>query len=222
MSIAENIDQINSNLHANIQLVAVSKTKPAELLMEAYRNGQRAFGENKVQEMVGKYEELPKDIEWHFIGHLQTNKVKQIADWIHLIHSVDSENVAAEIQKRAEKAKRTIDVLVEVNTSEEATKFGVKPTKAMELLKFVSQFPNININGLMTIGPFTEDKDASRDSFRILKSIFDEANNVIFIKKPMIELSMGMTHDYEIAIAEGSTMIRIGTAIFGSRTININ
>ncbi len=231
--VAKNIQNIKENIEktcldigrnaVDIKLIAVSKTFPVEKVSEALETGIMDFGENYVQELIDKKNILTgKKISWHFIGHLQSNKVKYIADWIHLIHSVDSENVASEIQKRAEKANRTIDVLVEVNTSEEATKFGVKPAKAMELLKFVNQFPNINLNGLMTIGPFTDNKDASRDSFRLLKSIFDEANNVIFLKRPMIELSMGMTHDYEIAIAEGSTMIRIGTAIFGSRTININ
>ncbi len=231
--IAKNIQNIKENIEktcldigrnaADVKLIAVSKTFPVERVSEALETGIMDFGENYVQELIEKKNVLEeKNIYWHFIGHLQSNKVKYIADWIHLIHSVDGERLASEIQKRAEKANRTINVLVEVNTSEEATKFGVKPAKAMELLKLVSQFPNINLKGLMTIGPFTDDKDASRASFRLLKSIFDEANNVLFVKRPMSELSMGMTHDYEIALAEGSTMLRIGTAIFGSRTTTIN
>jgi len=231
--VAENIQNIKKNIEktclsigrdpVNVKLVAVSKTFSSEKVSEALATGTVDFGENYVQELVDKRNALlGKNIRWHFIGHLQSNKVKYIADWIYLIHSVDSESLAAEIQKRVEKANRTIDILVEVNTSEEATKFGVKPAKAIELLKHVSQFPNINLKGLMTIGPFTDDKNASRGSFQLLKSIFDEANDTIVAKKPMSELSMGMTHDYEIAIAEGSTMVRIGTAIFGSRTTNIN
>jgi len=225
-NIKENIKKTCFDIGRNpldVKLVAVSKTFSAERVSEAMEAGVMDFGENYVQELIDKRNTLiNKNIRWHFIGHLQSNKVKFIAEWIHLIHSVDSESLASEIQKRAEKANRVIDVLVEVNTSEEATKFGIKPVKAIELLKSVSQFPNINLKGLMTIGPFTENKNASRESFRSLKSIFEEANNMMFVKKPMTELSMGMTHDYEIAIAEGSTMVRIGTAIFGSRTTTIN
>ncbi len=231
--VAKNIQNIKENIEktclgigresANVKLIAVSKTFSAEKISEALETGTIDFGENYVQELVDKRNLLlAKNIRWHFIGHLQSNKVKYIADWVYLIHSVDSESLAEEIQKRAEKANRIIDILVEVNTSEEATKFGVKPARAIELLKNVSQFRNINLKGLMTIGPFTEDKNASRESFRLLKSIFNEANNTILTKKPMDELSMGMTHDYKIAIAEGSTMVRIGTAIFGTRITNIN
>ncbi len=231
--VAKNIQNIKENIEktcldigrnaVDIKLIPVSKTFSVEKVSEALGTGIMDFGENYVQELIDKRNTLvDKNIHWHFIGHLQSNKVKYIADWIYLIHSVDSESLATEIQKRAEKANRNIDILVEVNTSEEATKYGVKPAKAMELLKYVNQFPNINLKGLMTIGPFTDDKNASQESFRLLKTIFDEANSVLFSKIPMIDLSMGMTHDYKIAIAEGSTMIRIGTAIFGSRTININ
>ena len=231
--VAKNIQNIKENIEktclsigrdsVNVKLIAVSKTFPAKKVLEALETETIDFGENYVQELIDKRTIVAKsNIHWHFIGHLQSNKVKYIADWIFLIHSVDSENLAVEIQKRAEKANRVIDVLVEVNTSEEATKFGVKPAKAIELITSVSQFPNINLKGLMTIGPFTDDKNASRESFRVLKSIYDEANSTIIAKKPMSELSMGMSHDYEIAIEEGSTLVRIGTAIFGSRTTNIN
>lgn len=231
--VVENIQNIKKNIEktcltvgrnfSDVKLIAVSKTFPSEMVSEAFESGTIDFGENYVQELIDKRDILlTKGIRWHFIGHLQSNKVKYIADWIHLIHSVDSENLAAEIQKRAQKTNRVIDILVEVNTSEEATKFGVKPANAIELLKNIGRFQNINLKGLMTIGPFTEDKNVSRVSFRQLKSIFDEANRTILANRPMSELSMGMTHDYEVAIAEGSTMVRIGTAIFGSRTININ
>ncbi len=229
--IAQNIQNIGENVEktcikagrnpTEVQLIAVSKTFSIEKIVEALEAGAIDFGENYVQELAEKRNSLyDKNIRWHFIGHLQSNKVKYIAEWIHLIHSVDSEGLAAEIQKRAEKSNRIIDVLVEVNTSEEATKFGVKPEKAIELLKSVNKFSNVNLKGLMTIGPFTENKDESRFSFKLLKSIFDETNALGFLKQPLSVLSMGMTHDYEIAIEEGSTMIRIGTAIFGSRTKN--
>ncbi len=225
-NIKKNVEKTCSIIGRNavdVKLIVVSKTFPAQKVTEALETDTIDFGENYVQELIDKRNTLvDKNIHWHFIGHLQSNKVKYIADWVYLIQSVDSESLTIEIQKRAEKTNRSIDILVEVNTSEEATKFGVKPAKALELLRFVNQFPNINLKGLMTIGPFTDDKNASRESFRLLKTIFDEGNSVLSLKRPMVDLSMGMTHDYEIAIAEGSTMIRIGTAIFGSRTININ
>jgi pyridoxal phosphate enzyme (YggS family) len=231
--IAENIQNIKENIKKtcvafgrdadNVKLIVVSKTFPSEKILEAYESGMIDFGENYVQELIDKREVLKgKEIHWHFIGHLQSNKVKYIANWIHYIHSVDSESLAAEIHKRAEKAGRKIDVLIEVNTSEEATKFGVKPSKALDLLTVVKGFSNINIIGLMTIGPFTDNELESQMSFRLLKSIFDKANTMIFTNKPMTELSMGMTHDYKIAIREGSTMVRIGTAVFGSRTTKIH
>ncbi|MEI7907633.1 MAG: YggS family pyridoxal phosphate-dependent enzyme [Bacteroidota bacterium] len=227
--IAENIQNIEENLKKtclsagrnpdDVKLIVVSKTFGTEKIVEAFEAGVVDFGENYVQELTEKRDALfGKNIHWHFIGHLQTNKVKYIADWIHLTHSVDSETLGAEIQKRAEKCKRTIDVLVEVNTSEEATKFGVKPEKAIELLKTVSGFTHVNLMGLMTIGPFTENKDESRASFKKLRSIFEEANHSGYLKHPLSILSMGMSHDFETAIEEGSTMVRIGTAIFGSRT----
>jgi len=227
--VAEGIQNIRLNIDKTclrvgrdpktVHLLAVSKTFPAELIRQAIDTGVEDFGENYVQELLKKKEALKdQEIRWHMIGHLQSNKVKYIAEWIAMIHSVDNEGLAEEIQKRSEKANRTIDVLAEVNTSEEATKFGVKPEKAIALLKAISRFPNINLKGLMTIGPFTEHTDESRQSFKLLKSIFDKANNEGFLRESLSVLSMGMTHDYTIAIEEGSTMVRIGTAIFGSRT----
>lgn len=231
--VAENIQNIEENAAKicvrisrnpeSVKIIAVSKTFAVEKILAAFKAGAVDFGENYVQELVEKRTLLnDKNINWHFIGHLQSNKVKYIAEWIHLIHSVDSEGLAEEIQKRAVKSNRTIDVLVEVNTSEEATKFGVKPEKAFTLLKSIGKFPNVNLKGLMTIGPFTDNKNESRSSFRLLRSIFDEANSSGSLNHPMKILSMGMTHDYEVAIEEGSTIIRIGTAIFGTRTKQIN
>ena len=227
--IAENIKNIKENVEKtcfrigknpeSVGLVAVSKTFSVEQIQAAMRSGVHVFGENYVQELLEKRKMLESEpILWHFIGHLQTNKVKYIAEWISMIHSVDSEGLVQEIQKRAEKIGRTIDVLMEVNTSAEATKFGVNPEKALDLLKKISVYPNVNVKGLMTIGPFTENKEESRQAFKLLKTIFNEANEKNLTSHPLTELSMGMTHDYEIAIEEGSTMIRIGTAIFGTRT----
>lgn len=229
MMVAENIKNIKENVEKacfrigrdpqSVELIAVSKTFGADKILEAYSAGELDFGENYVQELAEKRNRLiANPIRWHFIGHLQSNKVKYIAEWIHLIHSVDSEGLAGEIDKRALKSNRVIDVLIEVNTSEETTKFGVKPEKAIDLIRQVNGFPNINLKGLMTIGPFTDNKDESRSAFKILKSIFDKSNGEQIVRRPLTILSMGMTHDYEVAIEEGSTMIRIGTAIFGSRT----
>lgn len=227
--VAENVKNIRENLSKScfrigrdpqsVELIAVSKTFPVNTIIEAHNAGISDFGENYVQELTEKEKTLrDKSIRWHFIGHLQTNKVKYIADWVHLIHSVDSVGLAAEIQKRAEKRERKIDVLVEVNTSEEATKFGVKPAEAEELIRSMQDFSHINLKGLMTIGPFTDNKEESRTSFRTLRAIFEKVNAKGFLKNPLTVLSMGMTHDYEVAIEEGATMVRIGTAIFGSRT----
>ncbi|MDD8016907.1 MAG: YggS family pyridoxal phosphate-dependent enzyme [Bacteroidota bacterium] len=227
--VAENIQNIRENIAKtcfrlgrdpqSVELIAVSKTFGSHHINEALASGIHDFGENYVQELLEKKAGLEgKNVRWHFIGHLQSNKIKYLIDWIYLIQSVDSESVAAEIQKRAQSADKTMNVLVEVNTSEEATKFGVKPNAALGLIKKIALYPNINLKGLMTIGPFTDTKDESRDAFKLLRTIFEEANRSGFLKGPMTILSMGMTHDYEIAIEEGSTMIRIGTAIFGSRT----
>ena len=204
----------------SVTLMAVSKTFPVERIQEVLDAGIADFGENYVQELTQKKTNLggARDLRWHMIGHLQSNKVKYIVEWIYMIHSIDNEGLAAEIQKRASKSDIKVKVLVEVNTSREATKFGIQPSEAIELLHRVSSFPNLELKGLMTIGPFTDDASQSRASFRLLKSIFDEANQKSFLRTPLSILSMGMSHDYTIAIEEGSTMVRIGTAIFGSRT----
>jgi pyridoxal phosphate enzyme (YggS family) len=209
MSIKTNIESIQSTLSHACRLVAVSKTHPAALVQEAYDAGQRVFGENKVQEMVSKYEVLPKDIEWHLIGHLQTNKVKYIAEWVGLIHSVDSAKLAEEIDKQGKKVGRVIPCLLQVHIAKEETKFGFDRE---ELLKFLADFKlsNVEIRGLMGMATLTDDQDQIRKEFRQLHDLFDEIGN-------MKELSMGMSSDYKIAMEEGSTLVRIGTAIFGKR-----
>jgi pyridoxal phosphate enzyme (YggS family) len=228
LGIAENLKKIEQNIHdtcencrrdpQSVRLIAVSKTFGSDAIKEAVQYGAFDIGENYVQELVEKRDALADDrIRWHFIGHLQSNKIKYIVEWIHLIHSVDNEGIAMEIQKRALRLNRTIDVLVEVNTSNESSKFGVKPGHASDLLKRISIFPNIRLRGLMTIGPFLPAAEQSRPAFRLLRNILDEANASGFLREPMQELSMGMTHDYPVAIQEGATMVRIGTAIFGSR-----
>jgi pyridoxal phosphate enzyme (YggS family) len=198
-----------------IKLIAVSKTFPVEDILTVFNAGQIDFGENKPQEMKEKYDALhDKNIRWHMIGHLQTNKVKYIADYVYLIHSVDSEKLAEEIQKQAEKRNRVLDVLVQVNTSDEMQKSGVDPDKAEKLCRYISGLNNIRLCGLMTIGKFTDDKNIIRGNFRELKKIYDEL-------KPSFPdfkyLSMGMTSDYDIAIEEGANLLRIGSAIFGKR-----
>ena len=202
----------------SVTLIAVTKTFGPELVKEAIAAGVHDIGENYVQEVLEKREHvLTPDVRWHYIGHLQSNKVKYIIEWVHMIHAVDSLTLAAEIQKRAVKIGRIAEVLVEVNTSDEASKFGVKPEHTLELLASLTAFPNIRLNGLMTIGPFEPDPEASRPACKLLKRIFDEANALAVMREPMRHLSMGMTHDFEVAIEEGATMVRIGTAIFGTR-----
>lgn len=202
-----------------IKLIAVSKTFPVEDIQTVLNAGHIDFGENKPQEMKEKHDALhDKNIRWHMIGHLQTNKVKYIADYVYLIHSVDSEKLAEEIQKQAEKRNKVLDVLVQVNTSDEMQKSGVDPDKAEKLCRFVSSLVNVRLCGLMTIGKFTDDKNIIRDNFKELKKIYDEL-------KPSFPdfkyLSMGMTSDYDIAIEEGANLLRIGSAIFGKREYEI-
>jgi pyridoxal phosphate enzyme (YggS family) len=227
--IAENIKNIEENVKKicfrlgkpveSVKILAVSKTFDAAAIIDAWNAGILDFGENYVQELVEKRDALNKrDIRWHFIGHLQRNKVKYIAEWIYQIHSIDTVDLAREIQKHAAKAGRSVNVLIEVNTSREATKYGVHPDGAVDLAASVAVMPNLNLKGFMTIGPFTENKHESRASFKLLRSILFRANELGVTREPMMELSMGMTHDYEIAIEEGATSIRIGTAIFGNRS----
>lgn len=198
-----------------IKLVAVSKTKPVEIILEAYNLGLRDFGENKAQELKTKVAELPKDINWHFIGHLQTNKVKEVVQVAELIHSVDSIKIAGEINKRARAIEKVQNILIEVNTSEEDTKFGLSSIEQVkEIALFCTEASNLNLCGLMTMAPFTDNKKILRDCFIKLREMKENLNYNGFNLK---ELSMGMTNDYEIAIEEGATIVRIGTALFGKR-----
>lgn len=201
----------------DVRLIAVSKTKPVEMLMEAYDYGCRDFGENKVQELVDKYEKMPKDIRWHMIGHLQRNKVKYIVDKVYLIHSVDSLRLAEEISKEAVKKNVTVSILVEVNVAEEESKFGTTSEEAVLLVEEIAKLPNIIIKGLMTIAPYVEAAEENRLYFAKLKQIYVDIIHKNIDNVSMEELSMGMTGDYEVAITEGATYIRVGTGIFGER-----
>ncbi len=227
--ISENIEGIRRRIvarcHQNgrnpseVTLVAVSKTFPPSLVAAAVDAGVLDIGENYVQELLQKREALgERGMRWHFIGHLQSNKVKYIADWIHLIHAVDNRALAQEIDKRARQANRTIECLIEVNTTGEQTKFGVKPEAALEFVQSLADLQNVRIAGLMTIGPFLPDPEGSRPMFRRLRALNEEIRQLGMPNATMQHLSMGMTGDFEIAIDEGATLIRIGTAIFGKRT----
>lgn len=222
MSIKNNLNNILNTLPENVTLIAVSKTRPVASILEAYQAGQRAFGENKIQEMAEKFDTLPKDIEWHMIGHLQSNKVKYMAQFVHLIHGVDSFKTLAEINKQALKHNRIINCLLEVKIASEETKFGLSFAEVEQLLKSeeLKNLKNINITGLMGMASFTEDIEVIRNEFKTLKNFFDSRQKYkSFNVNPTI-LSMGMSGDYKIAIEEGSTMIRVGSAIFGSRNYN--
>lgn len=200
-----------------VTLIAVSKTKPVETLQEAYDLGVRIFGENKVQELTAKYEALPKDIHWHMIGHLQTNKVKYIIDKAELIHSVDSLKLAETIEKEAAKHDLIADILVEVNVAEEKSKFGMKMEEVIPFVEKVSAFPHVRVRGLMTIAPFVEDPEENRSIFADLHKLYIDIKKKNHDNDTVSVLSMGMTNDYEVAIEEGATMVRVGTGIFGVR-----
>lgn len=220
MDIGKNIKDINNSLPENVRLVAVSKTKPNEDILEAYNAGQRIFGENKVQDLTKKYEELPKDIEWHFIGHPQTNKVKYIAPFISLIHGVDSIKLLKTINKEAEKNNRIINVLLQFHIAEESTKFGLSLEEADEILGSdeFQQLENVQVAGVMGMATYTDDKNQIRNEFRVLHSIFNSLKNRYFSgSNTFTEISMGMSGDYPIAVEEGSTLIRVGSKIFGER-----
>ena len=221
MSITKNQTQIKSQLPAHVTLVAVSKTKPVADLMEAYNAGQRIFGENKIQEMTEKWEQMPKDIEWHMIGHVQTNKVKFMAEYVSLIHGVDSLKLLQEINKQAKKHNRVIDCLLQIHIAEEETKFGLDELELNEILKQVqndkSEFENIRIVGLMGMATFTENTTQIEKEFNHLKSIFDNYKKLNTKHCQLNTLSMGMSGDYQLAISCGSTMVRIGSSIFGGR-----
>ena len=200
-----------------ITLIAVSKTKPVSLLNDAYEAGIRDFGENKVQEMCDKFECMEKDIRWHMIGHLQTNKVKYLIGKTTLIHSVDSYKLACEIEKQAAKHDVIMDVLIEVNIAEEETKFGLSEEAVIELVKEVSKLPHVRVKGLMTVAPYVVDSEDNRPFFRKIKQLSVDINNQNIDNVSMDILSMGMTGDYQVAIEEGATMVRVGTGIFGER-----
>lgn len=218
--IAEKIKEIQSSLPENVTLVAVSKTKPVEDIQQAYIAGQRIFGENKVQEMTSKYEVLPKDIQWHLIGHLQTNKVKYIAPYVSLIHSIDSVKLLREVNKEAKKNNRIISCLLQFHIAEEETKFGFSFDEAKELIESEAflNFQNIQIVGIMGMASFTENEQQIRNEFQTLHDYFQVLKSHYFKFNPDFkEISMGMSGDYKIAIEHGSTMIRVGSTIFGHR-----
>ena len=218
--IKENLTKIQSTIPSDVTLVAVSKTKPVSDLQEVYDAGQRVFGENKVQEMTEKYEILPKDIQWHLIGHLQTNKVKYIAPFVSLINSVDSMKLLNEINKEAKKNNRVIDCLLQFHIAEEETKFGLSIEEAKELLesKEFVEMQNVSIVGIMGMASFTENIETVRHEFRVLESYFQILKSHFFkFNHDFKEISMGMSGDYLLAIEEGSTMVRVGSSIFGTR-----
>lgn len=215
MSIQQNYQAILSQLPENVKLVTVSKTNPAEKIKEVYDLGQRAFGENKVQELLEKQPVLPNDIEWHLIGHLQTNKVKYIAGFISMIESIDSEKLLKEVDKEALKNNRKINVLLQVKIAKEETKFGLTVDETKDIFnKYLKgNYPNIEIKGLMGMASFVDDETQIREEFSILKNLFDEFSQL----KPLETLSMGMSGDFPIAIESGSNSVRVGSAIFGER-----
>ena len=212
MSIKNNLNDVLKSLPNSVTLVAVSKTKPNSALLEAYHSGQKAFGENKVQEMAQKAKELPKDIIWHMIGHLQTNKVKFIAPFVSLIHGVDSIKLLKEINKRAKQNNRVIDCLLQVHIATESTKFGFDIPKVNEAIDSANEYQNIRIVGLMGMATFTDNKQQVIQEFSSLKIVFDTVKN-----EHITTLSMGMSGDYQLAIEQGSNMVRVGSAIFGHR-----
>lgn len=204
-----------------VTLIAVSKTKPVSMLEEIYQEGIRDFGENKVQELTEKYEQMPQDIRWHMIGHLQRNKVKYIVDKVDLIHSVDSVRLAQTIEQEAEKKNVIVNILVEVNVAEEDSKFGLKVEEVLSMVEKIAAFPHIRIKGLMTIAPYVENPEENRAVFTQLRKLSVDIANKNIDNVSVGILSMGMTNDYEVAIEEGATMIRVGTGIFGERNYNI-
>lgn len=213
MSITKNIQEIKEDLPKGVTLVAVSKTKSTEDILEAYATGQRIFGENRVQEMVGKWEKLPKDIEWHMIGHLQRNKVKYMASFVSLIHGVDSLKLLKEINKQAKKNNRIIPCLLQMHIAEEDTKFGLDQEELEEILN-AKDLENVELIGLMGMATFTDDQNRIRNEFKSLKRVYDRVKS----ERPgTTVLSMGMSGDYKIAIEEGGNMVRIGSSIFGAR-----
>ncbi len=221
MEIEKNLKNITRRIPEHVALVAVSKTKPNSDIMEAYNAGQRVFGENYVQEMVEKHEQLPRDIRWHFIGHLQSNKVKYIAPFVCLIHGVDSLKLLKEIDKQAKKNDRVIKCLFQMHIAEEETKFGLSENELEDILNFLrnddNEMANIKITGLMGMATFTDDEKQIKKEFQYLKSVFDKYKQLQASNLKLETLSMGMSGDYQLAIDCGSTMVRIGSSIFGTR-----
>lgn len=228
--VQENLTQVEANIAAackragrsrdEVTLIAVTKTKPVEMLQEAYDWGSRNFGENKVQEIMDKYDKLPSDIQWHMIGHLQRNKVKYIVDKVCLIHSVDSYRLAEEINIQAKKRGVVVPILIEVNIADEQSKFGVHPEETMQLVREISSLDGVSIRGLMCIAPYVVDSEENRPFFRKIKALSIDIEKENIDNVSMDILSMGMTGDYEVAIEEGATMVRVGTGIFGERNYN--
>lgn len=229
--IQENLRQVQENIAAacakagrkaeEVHLISVSKTKPVEMLQEAYDAGSRDFGENKVQELCDKVPVLPEDIRWHMIGHLQTNKIKYIINKAYRIHSVDSLHLAEAISREAVKHQVTANILLEVNVAEEESKFGVHTEDVLGLVQDVSRLPGIQVKGLMTIAPYVENPEENRQYFRILRQLAVDISQKSIDNVTMNELSMGMTGDYQVAVEEGATWVRVGTGIFGERNYNI-
>ena len=220
MSIAQKIQQLRSSLPEGVSLLAISKFQPIEALQEAYDAGQRMFGENHIQEMAAKAAVLPKDVEWHFTGHVQTNKIKYMASFVSLIHAVDSYRLLREINKHAAKHNRIIDCLLQIHIAQEETKFGFTIDECREMLATEpwKELQNVRITGLMAMGSNTDDMEQVRNEFRQMKQFFDELKTIYFADQPSFnQLSEGMTDDYPIAIEEGSTIVRIGSMIFGER-----
>jgi pyridoxal phosphate enzyme (YggS family) len=220
MDIAKNIAEIKKSLPEGLKLVAVSKKKSPEIIMQAYHAGHKIFGENKAQDLVNKYEKLPKDIKWHFIGHLQTNKAKYLVPFVSMIHSIDSFKILKTVNKEAQKNNRTIPCLLQFHIAQESSKFGLSEEEAHEILdsEEYKTLKNISIVGVMGMATFTDDEMQVRNEFRFLKRIFDKLKKEYFPrKKGFKEISMGMSDDYSIAVEEGSTMVRVGSKIFGVR-----
>lgn len=223
----ENLQQVEDRIaqacaragrdRSEVTLIAVSKTKPVEMLQEVYDAGIRTFGENKVQEICEKYDKLPSDIKWHMIGHLQRNKVRQVIDKAALIHSVDSYRLAQEISVQAQKNNLQMPILIEVNIAQEESKFGISADETIQLVEEIAALPNLKIMGLMTIAPYVEDAEENRLYFRQIRQLSVDIKNKNIDNVSMDVLSMGMTGDYEVAIEEGATMVRVGTGIFGAR-----
>mgnify|MGYP001508505425 FL=1 len=224
MSIADNLKQVLAELPQGVRLVAVSKFHPNEAIEEAYQAGQRIFGESKVQEMTAKYESLPKDIEWHFIGHLQSNKIKYMIPYVAMIHGIDTYKLLAEVNKQAGKAGRTVNCLLQIHVAQEETKFGFSPEECREMLDAGEwkALAHVRICGLMGMASNTDNIEQINGEFRLLSSLFKEIKENWFADSDVFrELSMGMSHDYHEAIASGTTLVRVGSKIFGEREYNI-